>query len=254
MQIFCKLFLLAPAADCDSSEPQVPRKLDAKMPKATNALHGDQISTAQAGVAKSVVGGDTRAEERSGFYGRELIRNGGDAACFSDHHFRISSVRGYSGYHGVLTIHNISTSARFAHSVFAAEEADTDTLTDFPFGHSAAQGFNSADDFMARNAWENETRIYARDRGRIGVTDSTCFHPNPNLTRSGLGDLPFHYSKHAGCGNFHCFVCVFHFVPASHLYFILAERLCSSFLSSPEPCSCSPGFSAANIPSFPSDP
>jgi hypothetical protein len=34
------------------------------MPKATNALHGDQISTAQAGVAKSVIGGDTRAEER----------------------------------------------------------------------------------------------------------------------------------------------------------------------------------------------
>jgi hypothetical protein len=42
----------------------MPCELDPKMPKATNALHGDQISAAQAGVAKSVVGRDTRAEER----------------------------------------------------------------------------------------------------------------------------------------------------------------------------------------------
>jgi hypothetical protein len=33
-------------------ESHVPRKLDTKMPKATNALHSDQISTAQARVAK----------------------------------------------------------------------------------------------------------------------------------------------------------------------------------------------------------
>jgi hypothetical protein len=37
-------------------ESHVPGKLDIKMPKATNALHSDQISSAQAGVAKSVVG------------------------------------------------------------------------------------------------------------------------------------------------------------------------------------------------------
>jgi hypothetical protein len=43
-------------------ESQLPRKLDTQMPEAANALHGDQISTAQAGVAKSVVGRDTRAE------------------------------------------------------------------------------------------------------------------------------------------------------------------------------------------------
>ena len=95
-QIFRKLFLVASTPDRDSTEPHVPRKLDTKMPKATNALHSDQISAAQAGVAKSVVGRDTRAEERGGFCGTELIRNRSDAARFSDHHFRISSVHGYS--------------------------------------------------------------------------------------------------------------------------------------------------------------
>jgi hypothetical protein len=119
-------------------ESHAPRKLDTQMPKATNALHPDQISAAQTGVAKSVVGRDTRAQERGGFCGTELVRNGSDAACLSDHHFRISSIHGYSQCHGVLTIHNVSASARFAHSVLAAEQADTNPLTDFPSGHSAA--------------------------------------------------------------------------------------------------------------------
>src|SRR5262249_44175336 len=91
-QIFRELFLLASTSDRDSTESHAPRKLDTKMPKATNALHGDQIPAAQPSVAKSVVGCDTRAEERGGFYGCELIRNGSDAARFSDHHFRISTI------------------------------------------------------------------------------------------------------------------------------------------------------------------
>src|SRR6202022_4425141 len=119
-QIFRKLFLLAPTPDGDSTESHVPRKLDTEMTKATNALHSHQISTAQAGVAKSVVGRDSRAKERGGLCGTEFVRNGSDAACLGDHHFRISSIRGYSQYHGVLTVHKVSASARFAHPIFAA--------------------------------------------------------------------------------------------------------------------------------------
>ena len=59
-------------------------------------------------------------------------------ARFSDHHFRISSIHGDSRYHRVLTIHDVSASAWFAHAVFAAEEADTDPLTDVPSGHATA--------------------------------------------------------------------------------------------------------------------
>jgi hypothetical protein len=47
-QIFRKLFLLAPSTDCISMETHVPRKLNTKMPEATDALHGDQVSSAQA--------------------------------------------------------------------------------------------------------------------------------------------------------------------------------------------------------------
>jgi hypothetical protein len=54
-------------------ESHVPRELDTEMPKAANALHGDQISAAQARVAKGIVGGDPRAEQRSGICRAELV-------------------------------------------------------------------------------------------------------------------------------------------------------------------------------------
>jgi hypothetical protein len=191
-------------------EAHVPRKLNAEMPKATNALHSDQISAAQACVAKSVVGCNTSAEERGSLYGSELVRNGSDAVSFSNHHFRISTIHSYTRCDGVLTLHHVPASARFAHPIFATEKADSDALTDFPFGHSTAQGLNAANNFVARNPWQLQSRIYARDRGGIGVTDSPCFHANTNLTCSRFGDWPFHYSKRTGCGDFDCFVRVFH--------------------------------------------
>src|SRR6185369_8134440 len=89
-QLFRKLFLLASSPDCDRTESHVPRKLDTEMPKPANALHSHQISAAQAGIANGVISRDTRAEERGGLHGSELVRNGSDAARFSDHDFRIS--------------------------------------------------------------------------------------------------------------------------------------------------------------------
>src|SRR4029077_6765439 len=97
---------------------------------AANALRPTSFPAAQAGIAESVVSRNARAEERSGFCRRELIGNGGDGACFSDHHLRISSIPCYSRYHRVLTIHDVSASARFAPPVFAADQADTNPLTD----------------------------------------------------------------------------------------------------------------------------
>jgi hypothetical protein len=180
------------------------------MPKAANSLHCDQISTAQAGVAKSVVGRDPRAEKRSGFRRREFIRNRSDGACFRDHHFRISSIRGYSRYHGVLTIHTVSAPARFAHTVFAGNEADTNPLTNLPFGYSVTQGFDAANHFVSRNPRQSQTGVDSHHGGGIGVADSASFYPNADLTRSRLGDLPLHYSKLPRFMYFYCLVCICH--------------------------------------------
>jgi len=160
-QIFRQLFFVASTADCDGTESHVPRKLHTKMPKAANALHSDEISGAQAGIAKRVVGRNACAKERSGFRGCELIRNRRDGACFSDHHFGISPICGYSRHDRVLTIDNVSAPARFTHAVFSGNETDADPLTDFPSGYSAAQGINAANDFMSRNARQSQARVDA---------------------------------------------------------------------------------------------
>jgi hypothetical protein len=194
------------------------------MPKAPNPLHGDQISTAQARIAKSVIGRNARAEKRGGLCGSELIRNRSEGARFSDHHFRISPIHSDARHHGVLTIHDVSASAWFAHPVFSGNEADTNSLTDFPSGHPAAHSINAADDFMSGHPRQSQTRVDAGDRRRIGVTDSACLHPNANLARSGFRHLAFHYSKLARLIYFDCLVCVF------HVNFLLIFKLVRSWL------------------------
>ena len=191
-------------------ESQAPRKLDAKMPQTTNALHGHKISATQAGVAKSVISRDARTQERGGLCGTEFIRNRSDAARLSDHHLRISTVHRYTQHHRVLAVNRISASARLAHAILAGDQADTNPLPDLPSRHSAAQGFDAPNDFMPGNAGQSQTGICARDGGGIGVTDSACFHADSNLTRSRLRDRPFDHAQNARCGDFHCFVGAFH--------------------------------------------
>jgi hypothetical protein len=101
-------------------------------------------------------------------------------------------------------------SAIITSAPFSGNQADSDPLTDFPFGHSAAQGFNAADDFMSRNTRQSQAGVSASDHGRIGVTDSTCFHPNPNLARPGFRNCSLNYAKAAWCRDFDCFVCFCH--------------------------------------------
>jgi hypothetical protein len=133
-------------------ESHAPGELNTKMPKATNALNGDQIPASQASIAKGIVGRNARAQQRGGLRGTELIGNGSEAARFSDHHFRISTVHGYLRYHWVLTIHAVSTSARLAGAVLSGDQADANALTDLPSRHAAAQGVDAANDFMTGNA------------------------------------------------------------------------------------------------------
>src|SRR4029077_18837115 len=132
-QIFSELFLVSATADGYGAKSHLAGELDAEMSQAANALDRDEISAAQAGVANGVVGGDARAEERGGFRGAELIGDRRNAAGFGDHDFGIAAVDGDAGYDGVQTIHNVAAAAWLAGTVFAAEEADADALTDFPF-------------------------------------------------------------------------------------------------------------------------
>src|SRR5215831_17035144 len=110
----------------------------------------------------------------------------------------------------MLTIHHVSAPTRFAFPVLPTDQTDTNALTDFPAQYSRAQRLDSTNHLMPGNARQGQARVRAGDRGRIGVTDAACFHPNPNLTRSGIRHGPFHNSKRARCGHLHGLVCSAH--------------------------------------------
>jgi hypothetical protein len=157
-----------------------------RFPPLRGHLHCYQIASAQTSIAKSVIGRNSSAKKRGGFHGSKLIRDRSYATCFGDYHFRISSVHGYSGYYWVLAVHEVSAPAWFADSVFTAEKAHTDALTDFPSSHPRTQGLDTPHDLVPGNAWQTESRPAARDRGRVRVTYSTCFHPHSYLARARL--------------------------------------------------------------------
>ena len=201
-QVRRKLLLLAPAPECDRTESHAARELDAKMPEAANALHCDQIPTAKAGIAKCVVRRDARAKQRSCLNRGELVWNRRDAARFGDHHLGIAPIDAEPRYHRVLTVHNVPASTGFAHAVFTAEEAHTDSFADFPLGDAATDGVDAAHNLMARHARQRQPRIRAADCSGIGVTDAARLHSNSDLADRGLRDRPFDDLQLARFGHF----------------------------------------------------
>src|SRR6266853_486176 len=181
------------------------------MSEATDALDGDEISAAKAGIAEGVVSGDAGAEERGSFGGAEVVGDGGDAACFGDHNFGVAAVDGDAGDYGVEAIDDVASAAGFAGAVFTAEKADAYALTDFPLGDSGAEGFDAADYFVAGNARELQAGIGAGYGGGVGVADAAGFDSDANLTGAGLGDGAFHYFEDIWRGDFYCFVGTFQF-------------------------------------------
>src|SRR5712672_354253 len=180
------------------------------MSQATDALDGDEISATEAGVAQGVVGGDAGAEERGGFGGGEVVGDGGDAAGFGDHNFGIAAVDGDAGDYGVEAIDDVTAAAGLAGAVFAAEEADAYSLTNFPFRDAGAEGFDAADYFVAGNAREFETGIGAGYGGGVGVADAAGFYADANLAGAGLGDGALYHFEDIWRGDFYCFVGAFH--------------------------------------------
>src|SRR5260370_10061172 len=140
--------------------------------------------------------------------------------------------------------------AGFAHSVVSGNEADTNALPDFPSRHSAAQGFNAANDFMSGNTRQSQTGIDSHHCGCIGVTDSTRFHTDPDLTCAGLNDRPFHYSKLFRLIYFYRFVCVFHVDVLLDCHLVAVDSTTSMFFpaASSNRRSASPSAGATRVP------
>jgi len=111
----------------------------------------------------------------------------------------------------VLTVDDVSPSAGFTRTVFAAKEANADALTGFPFGHSAPQCVNAATIHgQERGAASNPGRC--RDGGRIGYDKSRRLPANANLTGPAqTSGVPLREAR--WFGDFDCLYVSWHLCP-----------------------------------------
>src|SRR5713226_4046166 len=107
-QLLCQLRFFRSVIDGHGAEPHAPGKLNSQVSKPADPLNANQIARAQASVAQSVVRRYTSTEERGGFRGRELIRNGSERSCFGNHHLGITAVGSDSRNDGVQAVRKIS--------------------------------------------------------------------------------------------------------------------------------------------------
>src|SRR3984957_15545122 len=93
-KLFCQLLLVAPPIDGDGPEALARCELDSEVPKAADAVNGDDIAGAGTGMAKRVEGGDAGAEQRRRFDHVEIVRHVRDRRDMGDHVGGVAAVAG----------------------------------------------------------------------------------------------------------------------------------------------------------------
>src|SRR5215469_12744413 len=134
---------------------------------------------------------ESRAKQRRGICGRQIIRDTHEPGALRNHHLGISAIRMNAGEFLVTTVHEIAISTEFAITARASEEADTDALTNRPSLDARAKGIDPPDHFVPRDArpadWKGGFH-----RAGIRVADTARLDTNTHLTGARI-DQRFHY-------------------------------------------------------------
>jgi hypothetical protein len=96
------------------------------------------------------------------------------------------------------TIDEVSSAAMRANAAVAGEQADSDTLSDFPTRDACAERVDSANDFMTGHARKGHAGHQAVNGVRVGVADAAGFDAKANPARARVGERPFyefHFSR-----------------------------------------------------------
>jgi hypothetical protein len=97
------------------------------------------------------------------------------------------------------------------------QEADTNSLADFPAGNPLAQGVDSSHNFMTGDTWESDAGQDVIDRSRIRMANAAGFNANANLAGGRIYQRASSEIEYARARNFNRFVCSAHMCPNSFL-------------------------------------
>ena len=155
------------------------------------SLHGDQIASARAGVAKGIEDSDAGAKQRRGLGGGKVVWDGGDRLGGRNHVFRVTAIMADAGNFFELAVNEIAAAAGIAGETMAAVPSDADALAGFPVGNFRADSVDAAGDFVSGNAWILEAGPMAFLNEDVAVADAAGFDFDPDLAAGGIGNVSF---------------------------------------------------------------
>jgi len=161
------------------------------MAKSADALNGDQIAGARAGVAKRIENRDAGAKQRRSFGGGEVIWDSGNRFGGRNHVFRVTAVMADAGNFVELAENEIAAAAGIAGETMASVPSDSDALAGFPVGNVSTDGVDAAGDFVSGNAWILEAGPMAFLNEDVAVADAAGFDFDPDLAAGGIGNVSF---------------------------------------------------------------
>ena len=202
-EFFGERFAVFAAADGGHAIAGLAGELHAEMAEAADSLNGDQVARERAAVAKSVEGGDARAEKRSGFGGIERIGHGGDGLRGDDGVLGIAAVEAEAGDFFVGAIDEVAAAALQAGSVMAAVPADAYALTFLPSRDAGTDFINDAGDFVAGRARIGYAGPEAVFDEMVAKANAAGLHADADVSRGRLGDFAFlQFEVGAGLGDY----------------------------------------------------
>ena len=175
------------------------------MAEAADAVDGDDVAGAGAGMAKRVEGGDAGAEQRRRLDGVELVGHMRHRRDMGDHMRGVAAVTGHAGHFmHVLAGEGGVAPAAAAVAARAAEPADAGAGADAPAVDAFADRVDDADDLVAGNAWIADPRDQALNGQRVAAADAAGLDADAHFLGPGNGNLALlRLERSAGLRNDH---------------------------------------------------
>ncbi|HKT35973.1 MAG TPA: hypothetical protein VJR03_14190, partial [Nitrospira sp.] len=126
--------------------------LNTKVAETSNALDGNEVTGASAGIPQRIEDSDPGTEERRGFVGWKIVWHDSDRLGGSDHVLSVSSVEVDCGDLFELAVDEVAAAAGITNKAVSAMPADADALTRFPLRDVGTDFVDAAGDFVSGDA------------------------------------------------------------------------------------------------------
>ncbi len=135
-----------------------------------------------------VVGRNTRAEQGSGFFGRQTIRNGGNRLGWRNHVFGIASIKTQGRDFLILANDELTAAAGIANETMPSMPAYASALAGLPERHVRPYRVNSPSNFMPGHARVPQSRPVSLFYQQVAVANAAGLDLNSHLAPAWVRD------------------------------------------------------------------